>query len=57
MYRAQAFLTQILRQCERAGHVRGDRLCLDGELTTANANLDSMGPARSSPRCPAWTST
>jgi transposase len=39
----QAFFTEIVRQCEQAGHVRGDRLYVDSTLTAANASLDSMG--------------
>ena len=39
----QAFFTEVVRQCERAGLVRGDRLYLDSTLVAANASLDSMG--------------
>ena len=39
----QAFFTEIVRQCERAGLIRGDRLYLDSTLVEANANLDSVG--------------
>lgn len=39
----QAFFTEIVRQCEQAGLVRGDRLYLDSTLTAANASLDSVG--------------
>jgi transposase len=39
----QAFFTEIVRQCEQAGRVRGDRLYVDSTLTAANASLDSMG--------------
>jgi transposase len=39
----QAFFTEIVRQCEQAGLVRGDRLYLDSTLIAANASLDSIG--------------
>ena len=39
----QAFFTEIVRQCEKAGLVRGDRLYLDSTLVAANASLDSIG--------------
>ena len=39
----QAFLAEIVRQCERAGLIRGDRLYLDSTLVEANASLDSLG--------------
>src|SRR5205085_11698817 len=39
----QAFFTEIVRQCERAGLVRGDLLYTDSTLVAANASLDSMG--------------
>ncbi len=39
----QAFFTEIVRQCEQAGLLRGDQLYLDSTLVAANASLDSMG--------------
>lgn len=39
----QAFFTEIVRQCEQAGLIRGERLYLDSTLTAANASLDSVG--------------
>ena len=39
----QAFFSEIVRQCEQAGLVRGDQLYLDSTLIAANASLDSMG--------------
>ncbi len=39
----QAFFTEIVRQCEQAGLIRGDQLYLDSTLVAANASLDSMG--------------
>jgi transposase len=39
----QAFFAEIVRQCERAGLIRGDRLYLDSTLVEANASLDSLG--------------
>jgi len=39
----QAFFTEVVRQCERAGLVRGDQLYLDSTLTAADASLDSIG--------------
>jgi transposase len=39
----QAFFTELVRQCEQAGHIRGDRLSADRTLTAANASLDSTG--------------
>jgi transposase len=39
----QAFFTEIVRQCERAGLVRGDLLYMDSTLVAANASLDSVG--------------
>jgi hypothetical protein len=39
----QAFFSEIVRQCEQAGDVRGDRLYVDSTLTAANASLESMG--------------
>jgi len=39
----QAFFAEIVRQCERAGLIRGDRLYLDSTLVEANASLESLG--------------
>src|SRR6266542_4118765 len=39
----QAFFTEIVRQCERAGLVRGDKLDVDSTLVAADACLDSVG--------------
>src|SRR6266508_2134118 len=39
----QAFFTEVVRQCERAGLVRGDTLYLDSTLVRANAALSSLG--------------
>jgi transposase len=39
----QAFFAEIVRQCERAGLLRGDRLYLDSTLVEANASLESLG--------------
>ena len=39
----QAFFTEIVRQCEQAGLIRGNQLYVDSTLTEANASLDSMG--------------
>jgi transposase len=39
----QAFFTEIVRQCERAGLVRGDVLYVDSTLIEANASLESAG--------------
>lgn len=39
----QAFFTEIVRQCERAGLVRGDRVYVDSTLVRANASMDSLG--------------
>jgi transposase len=38
-----AFFTEIVRQCERAGLVRGDVLYVDSTLVQANASLESAG--------------
>jgi transposase len=38
-----AFFTEIVRQCERAGLVRGDVLYVDSTLVEANASLESAG--------------
>ena len=39
----QAFFAEVVRQCERAGLLRGDRLYLDSTLVEANASLESLG--------------
>jgi transposase len=39
----EAFFTEIVRQCERAGLIRGDRLYLDSTLVEANADLATVG--------------
>ncbi len=39
----QAFFTEIVRQCEQAGLIRGNQLYLDSTLVAANATLDSLG--------------
>lgn len=39
----QAFFAEIVRQCEQAGLVQGDRLYADSTLVRANASLDSVG--------------
>src|SRR5256886_7320587 len=39
----QAFFTEVVRQCERAGLVRGDKLYADSTLVEADACLDSVG--------------
>src|SRR5262245_19720683 len=39
----QAFFTEVVRQCERAGLVRGDKLDADSTLVAADAGLDSVG--------------
>ncbi len=39
----QAAFTEVVRQCERAGLVRGDVLYVDSTLVKANASLGSAG--------------
>jgi transposase len=39
----EAFFTAVVRQCERAGLIRGDRLFLDSTLVAAHADLDRVG--------------
>ena len=39
----EAFFTEVVRQCERAGLIRGDRLFLDSTLVAAHADLDRVG--------------
>src|SRR5512141_486765 len=38
-----AFFKEIVRQCEQAGLIRGDKLFADSTLVQANASLDSVG--------------
>ncbi len=37
------FFKEIVRQCEKAGLVRGDKLYLDSTLVEADASIDSVG--------------
>jgi Transposase domain (DUF772) len=39
----QACCAEIVRQCERAGRIRGDRRYLDSPLVEATAGLESLG--------------
>src|ERR687893_1253214 len=39
----QAFFAEVVRQCERAGLIRGDRLYVDSTLVKANADLATVG--------------
>ena len=39
----EAFFTEVVRRCERAGLIRGDRLFLDSTLVAAHADLDRVG--------------
>lgn len=39
----EAFFTDVVRQCERAGLIRGDRLFLDSTLVAAHADLERVG--------------
>jgi hypothetical protein len=39
----QASFTEVVRQCEQAGLVRGDTLYLDSTLVRADAALSSLG--------------
>jgi transposase len=39
----QAFFAEVVRQCERAGLIRGDRLYVDSTLIEADADLASLG--------------
>jgi transposase len=39
----EAFFAEVVRQCERAGLLRGDQLYLDSTLVEANASLESTG--------------
>jgi len=39
----EAFFADVVRRCERAGLVRGDRLFLDSTLVAAHADLDRVG--------------
>jgi transposase len=38
----QAFFAEIVRQCDRAGLIRGDKLYVDSALVAADASLDSV---------------
>src|SRR5207247_800287 len=37
------FFTDVVRQCERAGLIRGDRLFMDSTLVAAHADLGRVG--------------
>ena len=37
------FFKEVVRQCDKAGLVRGDKLYMDSTLVQANADLDSVG--------------
>ena len=39
----EAFFTDVVRQCERAGLIRGDRLFMDSTLVAAHADLERVG--------------
>ena len=39
----EAFFSDVVRQCERVGLIRGDRLFLDSTLVAAHADLDQVG--------------
>src|SRR5687768_16277747 len=39
----EAFFTAVVRQCERAGLIRGDRLFMDSTLVAAHADLERVG--------------
>src|SRR5215210_925126 len=39
----EAFFTDVVRQCERAGLIRGDRLFVDSTLVAAHADLGRVG--------------
>src|SRR5215210_1800172 len=39
----EAFFTEVVRQCERAGLIRGDRLFMDSTLVAAHADLGRVG--------------
>jgi transposase len=39
----EAFFTEVVRQCERAGLIRGERLFMDSTLVAALADLDRVG--------------
>jgi transposase len=45
----EAFFTDVVRQCERAGLIRGDRLFLDSTLVAAHADLGRVGSPRVDP--------
>jgi transposase len=39
----EAFFTDVVRQCERAGLIRGDQLFMDSTLVAAHADLERVG--------------
>src|SRR5436305_1902434 len=39
----EAFFTDVVRQCERAGLIRGDQLFMDSTLVAADADLGRVG--------------
>ena len=39
----EAFFTDVVRQCERAGLIRGDQLFMDSTLVAAHADLGRVG--------------
>ena len=39
----EAFFTDVVRQCERVGLIRGDQLFMDSTLVAAHADLDRVG--------------
>jgi transposase len=39
----EAFFTEVVRQCERAGLIRGDQLFMDSTLVAAHADLERVG--------------
>jgi transposase len=39
----EAFFTDVVRQCERAGLIRGDQLFMDSTLVLAHADLERVG--------------
>ncbi len=53
----QAAFTEVVRQCERAGLVRGDVLYVDSTLVKANASLGSAGARALLTRCRARPGT
>ena len=47
----EAFFTDVVRQCERAGLIRGDQLFMDSTLVAAHADLGRVGAASCSGSC------